>query len=252
MWRTQETGADPGRARLVGRQVAEPSTPSEGEAGSHVAFEVDIAYVFPLPRSLPSCPTQRSLGIVTCSRLIRGKLRHQIWGQPRSLGWLLPESLSTRQWRPWDHTELWLKVRPHTPTCVSRPMWESLSDRSAGQQLVSEKAVTRFLGHPSPAPPAFLPSCVLFLHISSWVRVWEAEPSLLLPGEQAPGSKSGTCTLTSSVLLGTSPTPWRQSFPTCGVGVVLGGLLWELNEHIVKHFQNHRIYDRYTRVDVMW
>ena len=65
--------------------MAEPSTPSEGEAVSHMAFEVDIAYVFPLPRSLPSCPTQHSLGIVTHARLIRGKLRHQIWGQPRSL-----------------------------------------------------------------------------------------------------------------------------------------------------------------------
>lgn len=58
------------------------------------AFEVGVAYVFPLPHSLPSGPTQCSLGIVTHSRLIRGKLRHKIWGQPQSLGCLLPESLS--------------------------------------------------------------------------------------------------------------------------------------------------------------
>lgn len=117
-------------------------------------------------------------------------------------------------------------------------MWEGRSDGCAGEEPVSGKAVTDLLEHPWPAPPAFLLSCDLFLHIISWVRVREADPSPLLPGEQAPGSKSGTCTLTSSVLLGLSPTPWRQSFPICWVGVVLVGLLWELNELIVKHFQN--------------
>ena len=163
------------------------------------AFEVDIAYVFHLPHSLPSGPTQCSLGIVTHSRLIRGKLRHKIWGQPWSLGWLLPESLSDSP----------VEARgPHWAVTEGQTSYSNLykqihvgkSDGSAGEKPVSGKAVTHLLEHPWPAPPAFPLSCVLFLHIISWVRAWEADPFPLLPGEQAPRSKSGTCTLTSSVI----------------------------------------------------
>lgn len=220
MLRIQETGADPRRA--AGRQMSGPSTPSEeeGEAGgSHGPLRLTLLCAPSHP--CPSCSTQCSLGIATHSRLIRGQHRHKIWGQPWSLRWLLPwwlsESPVEARGPEWAATESQTSYsNSYKQIHVGKSFWQGRWWEAGGCKSWVSFPQT----FPAPLRLYFFSLTLSSSVRISWVKVWEADPSPLLPGG-APWSRFGTCTLSGSVLLGTAPTPRRQSFPISQTGVIL-------------------------------